>query len=236
MEQPRNLLTLDQIKNQATSHYPSDFTRTKDNYFIYKKDIVNIKLLGHRVVGGIYGAAAYGYQLDADKFGGFASVGAGAYVRSPLYTNDWSYFLAGGATARFQGDKVVFNIGHLQNGRFTQRSYARTLQNPWPELSGKIAEIFNKESSLKTKLNELIKEVRSAAKGTNTLSIPTKITNFGNQCLNLSTLFEKFLTDDENLHTTQCLEMLGEGVREVIQKLESFIRTSSAPQKLKNLA
>ena len=133
-----------------------------------------MKVLGHRIVGGLYAAAGYSYQFDSEKFGGFASVGAGAYVRSKFYTNDWAYFLSGGATARFQGDKVVFEIGQLENGRFTRRSYAKTLENPWPELQAKIAEVFNKESSLVSKFKELIREVKASSKGLKNLSIPSE--------------------------------------------------------------
>ena len=59
----------------------------------------------------MYAAAGYSYQFEAEKFGGFASAGAGAYVSSTVYTDDWYYFLTGGTTARFQGDKIIFEIG-----------------------------------------------------------------------------------------------------------------------------
>lgn len=70
-----------------------------------------MKILGHRVQGGVYAAAGYSYKMDSDKLGGFASAGAGAYVSSTVYSNDWYYFLTGGTIARFEGDKVIFKIG-----------------------------------------------------------------------------------------------------------------------------
>lgn len=72
---------------------------------------MNFKVLGYPIEGGVYAAAGYSYLFNPASFGGFTSLGAGAYVKSSIYTNDWSFFLTAGATARFQEDKVVFEIG-----------------------------------------------------------------------------------------------------------------------------
>ena len=102
---------MDQIKNRMTAHYPSDFSHTRDSHYIYKKELVNMRLLGKPLRAGFYAGAGYSYLLNAEKFGGFVTIGAGAYIRSAFINNDWDYFLSGGATARFQGNRVIFEIG-----------------------------------------------------------------------------------------------------------------------------
>ena len=67
--------------------------------YIYHKNLLDLKVLGHPLKTGIYIGGAYFYQIESQGLGAYVAGGAGIYVESPMFTSDFSYFLAGGASA-----------------------------------------------------------------------------------------------------------------------------------------
>ena len=227
-DEGRNLLTNPQIRQRMRQHIPNNFNQLKGREGMAKRDLVNLRVLGQRVVGGVYIGGAYYYQIEPEGIGAFISGGGGIYVRSSLYTNDFSFFLTGGATVEFLGDKMIFNLGELRQGVYTQRSWGKTLPNPVPGIQNDLVEILNNEDTVINKIKQIMDRI-----GSSDLQVPSEFDQVGRQCSNLGSILQRLIAKNDP-QLTNCVQFLIDGTDKAIAQLNK-VKTNTNNEAVKKL-